>query len=370
MKQNGRLAALLNRFEEMGIPFSDCAVYRRGQCVFRHRFGYSDRLRRKKADGTERCNLYSASKPITCTAALQLVEKGLIGLDDAVCDYLPEFRHLTKLGGGKPEPVKNTMTIRHLFSMTAGLTYDLDSDNLKLGRKETDGKLPTREAMKYLARDPLEFEPGTAWRYSLCHDVLAAIVEVVSGERFGQYVKKHIFDPVGMSRSTYLLPDTELDGISAQYVYDAPTGEYRFCGPALRTFKLGSEYESGGAGCISTLDDYIAFLENLRSGEVLLKRETIAEMIRPQIDETNGGNYNRDGYSYGLGVRCPKPGGTTEDYGWDGAAGAFLAVLPNAETTVFYLQHVLNSPNFPMLQLLVDAVLQDLDLPNKNQHRS
>ena len=190
MQQNGQLFILLNKFAEMGIPFADCVVYHRNRCVFRHRFGSSDRLRQKPADGKERCNIYSASKPITCTAALQLVEKGMIGLDDAVFEYLPEFRRMKKINDGKAEPVKNTMTVRHLFSMTAGLTYNFNSENMQLGIKETDGKLPTREAMKYLACDPLEFEPGTAWRYSLCHDVLAAIVEVVSGERFSQYVKK------------------------------------------------------------------------------------------------------------------------------------------------------------------------------------
>lgn len=360
MKQNGKLTELLNKFQKMGIPFSDCIVYHHGQCVFRHRFGYSDHLCQKAADGTERCNIYSASKPITCTAALQLVEKGLIGLDDAVYEYLPEFRHLKKLCDGKLEPVKNTMTIRHLFAMTAGLTYDIYSENLKRGQKETGGRLPTREAMKYLACDPLEFEPGTAWRYSLCHDVLAAVVEVVSGERFSEYVRKNIFDRIGMSHSTYCLLDSDLDSVSAQYNYDSKTGKYVFCGPEIQLFKLGRDYESGGTGCISSLEDYIVFLEALRNGEALLKKETISEMIRPQINETNRTNYNRDGYSYGLGVRCPMPDGTFADFGWDGAAGAFLAVMPKAEISIFYLQHVLNSPNFSMLPSLVDAVLQDL----------
>ena len=73
--------------------------------------------------------------------------------------------------------------------MTAGFTYDLYSENLKQAWADTDGRCPTRETMKYLAKDPLAFEPGTAWNYSLCHDVLAALVEVLSGMKFEEYVR-------------------------------------------------------------------------------------------------------------------------------------------------------------------------------------
>jgi CubicO group peptidase (beta-lactamase class C family) len=81
---------------------------------------------------------------------------------------------------GKIENVKNTMTLRHLFTMTAGLTYNVESENIKRGIAETRGIMPTREAMKYIACDPLSFEPGSSWLYSLCHDVLGAVVEVAS----------------------------------------------------------------------------------------------------------------------------------------------------------------------------------------------
>lgn len=363
MKQNGKTLNFLKHFEAVGIPGMDCKVLRRGECIFRYRSGFSDEAGTRPVDGSERYNIYSCSKLITCTAALMLVEKDIIRLDDAVYEYLPEFRQMKKSVDGKIEEVRNTMTIRHLFTMTAGLTYDVASENLKRGIAETHGAMPTREAMKYLACDPLVFEPGTSWRYSLCHDVLAAVVEVASGKRFGEFVKENIFDAVGMKRSTFLLPEEELPEIAAQYRYNAESGKYVFCGPQIQSYKLGYAYESGGAGCISTVDDYIAFLEALRTGR-LLKFETIARMSAPQIclaAESAHLDFHPDkNYSYGLGVRCPRPGGSARDYGWGGAAGAFLAIWPEEEMTLFYVQHVLSSPIQSIRAQLRDCVLADI----------
>ena len=362
MKQHGATLDFLHHFESLGIPLIDCLVYQHGKCVFRYQSGYSDEACRKPVDGTERYNIYSCSKVITCTAALQLVEQDLIRLEDPVYEYLPEFRHLTKKNkDGKLEEVRTPMTIRHLFTMTAGLTYNLKSENLLRGIAETSGRMPTREAMKYLALDPLVFEPGSGWNYSLGHDVLAAVVEVVSGKRFGLYVKEKIFDPLGMKHSTFLLPENELGEIAAQYRYDPETRRYNRCGPEIQSHKLGTEYESGGAGCISTVDDYMLFLENLRSGERLLKRGTIARMTCPQVSKAIEKQYWGCAYhSYGLGVRCPKPGTGFYDYGWSGAAGAFLAIIPDADVSIYSAQHVLNSPASAIHGELCVKVLKDL----------
>ena len=362
MKQDGETLKLLKSFEKLGTPAMDCVVYHKGNCVFRYQSGFSDEARKKPVNGTERYNIYSCSKVITCTAVMQLVEKDVIRLDDAVYEYLPEFKNMKKIVDGRLEDVKNTMTIRHLLTMTAGLTYNTVSENIKRGQQETGGRMQTSEAMKYIACDPLVFEPGSSWQYSLCHDVLAAVVEVASGKRFGLYVKENIFDRIGMKHSTFLLPENELPEIAAQYRFDAQSGKYNFCGPKI-SYKLGSEYESGGAGCISTADDYIAFLENLRSGERLLRRDTITRMTSPEISKAAETAYHQISspeHSYGLGVRCPKPGSRALDWGWGGAAGAYLAIIPSLETTFFYVQHVLSSPVQQPRKDLTDAVIRDI----------
>ena len=363
MNTNSETLNLLKHFESLGTPGGDCVVFRRGKCVFRHQYGFSDQEKTRKTDGSERYNIYSCSKLITCTAALMLVEKNLIRLDDAVHEYLPEFKNMKKIVDGVVEDVRNTMTLRHLFTMTAGLTYNVDSENIKRGIAETNGTMPMREAIKYIACDPLIFEPGSSWKYSLCHDVLAAVVEVVSGQRFGKFVKENIFDVVGMKRSTFLLPDEELSEVAAQYRYDVQTGQYIYCGPQIRITKFGTEYESGGGGCVSTVDDYIAFLEALRKYR-LLKPETITRMASPQLSLAADKVFRtielNKNYSYGLGVRCPPPLGTARDFGWTGAAGAYAAIFPQDEVTIFYVQHVLNSLVRPLRLKIGDCVLKDI----------
>ena len=166
-----------------------------------------------------------------------------------------------------------------------------------------------------------------------------------------------------MTHSTFLLPDNELPELAAQYRSDANSGKYNCLDPHIQSYKLGTEYESGGAGCISTADDYIAFLENLRSGERLLHRDTITRMTCPQISKNAEKALTAWGtteYSYGLGVRCPKPHGTKCDYGWGGAAGAYLAIIPEQEVSLFYVQHVLSSPVQQIRKQLPDIVLKDL----------
>ena len=172
--------------------------------------GYSDLENKIKIDGKEKYNIYSCSKVITCTAALQLFEKGMFSLEDKLSDYMPEFKNMTVKTDDGVKKAENSILIKHLFEMTAGFSYDVFSTELKKAISETKGKCPTREVMKYLAKEPLLFEPGDRWEYSLCHDVLAAFVEVVSGEKYEKYVKKNIFDVIGMNNSTFMMMYEEI----------------------------------------------------------------------------------------------------------------------------------------------------------------
>ena len=292
-------------------------------------------------DGTERYNIYSCSKVITCVCALQLLERGLFSLEDKLSKYLPEFEDMTVVGENGTESAKKDILIRHLFEMTAGFSYNCSSPQLKRAVEETDGRCPTRETMKYLAEEPLLFEPGERWEYSLCHDVLAALVEVLSGEKFEDYVKKNIFDVVGMTHSTFMLPEEELDTLAKQYRFE--NGHPVDVGKGIVTYKLGREYASGGAGCISTVDDYILFLEALRTYR-LLKPETIARMTTDNLTQQQKENYWVKFYGYGLGVRCPITDTGLSDFGWGGAAGAYLAVDIKNKISLYFGSHLLSSP--------------------------
>lgn len=329
-------------FLERGVSGFDLAVYQDGKCILRHMNGYSDLENKISMNGTERYNIYSCSKVITCVAAMQLWEKGLFSLEDKLSDYMPEFKEMTVKTEDGIKTAEKPILIRHLFEMTAGFSYDCHSPYLTKAFSATDGKCPTRETMKYLAKEPLCFEPGERWNYSLCHDVLAALVEVLAGEKFEVYVKKNIFDAVGMHRSTFMLPPEELNTLAAQYRFE--NGQATNVGKSIVNFKLGSEYASGGAGCISTVDDYISFLEALRTYR-LLKPETVKLLSTDRLTEWQKRTYwSQATHGYGLGVRCPKGDPRYVDFGWGGAACAYLAIDVENKISLYFGMHLLSSP--------------------------
>lgn len=357
-----RTKKLCDSFLNMGVPGFDLAVYKDGECVLRYMGGYSDLENKIPIKGNERYNIYSCSKPITCVAVMQLWEKGLFSLDDKLSDYMPEFTEMSVRTESGIQKAEKPILIKHLFEMTAGFDYNTGSQSIREAKITTDDRCPTRETMKYLAKEPLCYEPGAQWNYSLCHDVLAALAEVLSGMCFSEYVKKNIFEPLGMDRSTFLLPDSELDTLACQYRFYNETKTAVNCGRNIQNgYKLGSEYASGGAGCISTVDDYVKFLEALRIGDIILKKETIQLMATDRLNATQRQTYwTRETHGYGLGLRSPKADGICTDFGWGGAAGAYLAVDVKNGISIYYAQQMLSSPNQEIRSWVYRYVMAEL----------
>ena len=350
--------ALCDSFLKMGVPCFDLLVRKDGEEIFRHMGGYIDVENKIPIKGDELYNIYSCSKPITVTAAMQLWEKGLFDLEDPLFKYLPEYEHMTVQTEEGIVPAKNKILVRNLFTMTAGLTYNLRSPSLMQLREDTEGRCPTREVARYLAREPLAHEPGTRYLYSLGHDVLAALVEVLSGEKFEVYVKKNIFAPMGMTHTDFLLDPARYDAVATHYRFDAEQGKavLRDKWPAYR---MGTEHASGGAGCVSTVEDYSKFLEGIRTCK-LLKKETIDIITRDWLTEEEKKTFPQTAFHYGLGMRMRKPGGVLFDFGWGGAAGATAHVDIVNGMTLYYSQHLISSPNQNIRARVYTAVMEDL----------
>jgi len=317
--------------------------------------GYSDLEKTKPITADNTYWLYSTSKVITCTAVMQLVERGVIGLDDPVYEYLPEYKNLTVKSGTDIKRAENTMTIRHLLTMQSGLNYNIYAPSIKKVLEETNGQATTRQIIDALAKEPLDFEPGTRFQYSLSHDVLGAVIEVASGQQFGTYLDEHIFKPLGMKNTGFVLTQERKAKMAAQYAYNEANK-----GPVPvsleNVFILSPKFESGGGGLISTVDDYILFLDAMCNGGVssdgyrLLSMESIDLMRTDQLHEDSKKDFamfGKIGYSYGLGVRtlvdkeisgAKSPLG---EFGWDGAAGAYAMIDVENHLAVFYAQHVL-----------------------------
>ncbi|MEN6312873.1 MAG: serine hydrolase domain-containing protein [Clostridiaceae bacterium] len=356
------LEAFMDYIAKWRIPGADCAVYYKNESVFRYSAGYADVKSKKPITPDNLYYLYSASKVITCAAALQLLEKGKFLLTDPVWEYLPEFKEMyvqKRMENGEIQLVKanNSITVRDLFTMSAGLTYNLVTPSIQAVMKKTDNKCPTREIIKAIANEPLMFEPGTHWNYSLCHDVLGGLIEVISGKVFSEYLEENIFEPLEMKDTGFYPDDKKVWRMAVQYRFDDVANIAAEI-PLANEFRFGSGYESGGAGLISSVDDYIRFANALcnkgksKNGERILSERTIDLMRTNHLDDTSLKDFNwiqMSGYGYGLGVRTMidrAKGGSLSpigEFGWGGAAGAYVMIDPDNQVSVFYAQHMLNN---------------------------
>jgi CubicO group peptidase (beta-lactamase class C family) len=349
------LADYLDSLEKCGIPGCDCAVYHDHKPVFRHTAGYADSGKTKPLTSANTYWLYSASKVITCTAVMRLVEKGSIHLDSPVSDYLPEYGNLKVRNGSAVEQAKNAMTIRHLLSMQSGLNYNLNAPSILRALERTGQQAATREIIKALADEPLDFEPGTHFQYSLSHDVLGAVIAETSGMPFGTYLNEHIFKPLGMKNTGFELTPGRRANLAGQFEYHMDTMTSVPISPE-NAYIPSKAYESGGAGLISTADDYILFLDAMCNGGTgadgyrLLSAESIDLMRTDQLHAVSKKDFDlfgKVGYSYGLGVRTlvekEKSGARSPlgEFGWDGAAGAYALIDVENHLAIFYVQHVL-----------------------------
>jgi CubicO group peptidase (beta-lactamase class C family) len=355
------LASFIDRITSWRIPWAEVLVMHQNDTVFRYRNGYANLEEQTPIGDGAIFNLYSMTKIMTCVAALQLVERGLMLLSDPVSDYLPEYTEMTvkkTLSNGEVRLEKATraITVRDLFTMTAGFSYDIGSPSIQQAVQSTHGQLPTREFAKALAKEPLLFEPGTQWNYSMCHDVLGALVEVVSGRRFGTYLQEEITGPLGMNDTAFDLNTEQQARLIPQYAYDDELEKaVRMDGNG---FRVGTELESGGAGLLSTVSDYALFLNALTGrgtspeGVRILSQASVELMRTDHLNDLTRGDYSWDqmgGYGYGLGVRTHvfKSGSGSlsplGEFGWSGAAGCMAIIDPDSELTVMYAQHLLNS---------------------------
>lgn len=346
------LTRYLDSLPSKGIPGCDMIVCLNHEPIYRHMTG--EGRPGQPMQGNETYWLYSATKVFTMAAGMQLIEKGLLKLDDPVSKYLPEFAELTVLDGKETRPARTVMTVEHLMSMQGGLDYELNTPAIRAAHKQYGEKVTTRQLVSALARQPIHFDPGTHLRYSLCHDVMAAVIEIACGKSFGEYVNENIVEPLGMKTMTFHPTDADFSRIAACYQWDKrERPEPRT--PLRNIYALAPLYESGGAGLLGDLESYILLTDALandgvgRSGARILTRESIDEMRRDRLNPDSKKDFDemgKVGYSYGLGVRTLVDNSLSRspigEFGWDGAAGAWTMVDVDRHLAAFYVQHVHN----------------------------
>ncbi|MBO5312668.1 MAG: beta-lactamase family protein [Clostridia bacterium] len=369
-----RVKNLIDTMPQRGIPFFEIAVTKSGKEVFRHRVGFSDADGKRALASDDLYWLYSTSKPITCTAAMRLIEEGIIDLRDPVSKYIPSFERLTvKRHDGSIEPCKTRMTIEHLFTMTSGIGPDHEKHIAQCVSKSK----PNGDTLSLLAsipEIPLHFEPGTHYQYGLSHDVLAGVVEVASGIRFSEYVKKYILEPLGMSNTGYRPTNEQRSRFASTYKYNDSNGTSTPV-PTNNWLLFTPEYDSGGAGLFSCCQDYIKFATVLACGGVapngyrLLSEESIKMMGENRLCDEALKDFVQGrlhGYGWGLCGRAhinpvfSLSKSAIGEFGWDGAAGCFTSIDRENEVAIFFGMQVLNcSYSYIILQPLIRTLVYE-----------
>ncbi len=352
-----KITEYLDSLEERGIPSVDCMIYQKHELLYRHWNGTNDEQKKRKMRGDERYLMFSMTKLQTMTAIMQLVEQGKLSLEDEVGKYLPAYKNLTVKKGDTVESLTAPLKIKHLVSMQSGLDYDLQRPGIVRVLKEKGNQANTQEIVNSFVESPLCFVPGEHFFYSLSHDVAAAVLEVASGMTFGEYLKKNIWEPLGLKKTCFAKPvNDDVDGLAKQFICNEKGEivpmEQSCC------YQFTENYESGGAGLISCTEDYAVFADTLAGGGIskdgmrLLKNDTVERMkqnllcdaARKDLADSMG----RKGYGYGCGVQVllePEKIGAVAPvgvFGWDGAAGSCCIMDTKTGISVVYLQHVRN----------------------------
>ena len=353
--------------------------------------GLADREAGKEMQRDTIFRLYSQTKPVCAAAAMVLVERGLLDLCQPVSDFLPGFQNQMVWENGQNRPVKREMQVHDLLGMTSGLYYPDETcvtgiqtakifeelDRRLLG----DNPMTTQELANALGKCSLAFEPGSSWNYGTSADILGAVIEVVSGMTLGEFMKKEIFEPLGMKDTAFWVPEEKQGRLAKAYetVKREEGAELvLYTGNNLgiqNAMHRPPAYEAGGAGLASTLDDYMRFAKMLLNGGELdgariLKEETVKYLtggeLLPMQQREYEEKFGLTGLSYGNLMRvCKNPGQakmfTREgEYGWDGWLGMHFAKFPKEKMTILLGMQKKDSGTWELTRKLRNIILSNI----------
>ncbi|GAC1333071.1 MAG: serine hydrolase domain-containing protein [Beijerinckiaceae bacterium] len=379
LSQSGleRLRQVLRReIEQKRLPGAVALITRQGKLGFLEAFGAQDPATGVAMQLDSIFRIYSMTKPLVSVAIMMLVEEGRLQLDDPLERFVPRFAEVKvaveRAGGFDLVPIERPITLQDLLRHTSGLTYEFIGESA-VQRMYLDKKLPSAnqtnaEQAEMLARLPLFSQPGRQWDYSRSTDVLGRIVEIISGDTLGQFLKTRIFSPLGMVDTAFHVPQEKQDRIAEPFAKDPESGE----SVRLLNIRRPAKFESGGGGLVSTILDYARFVEMLAAGGTqhgtrLLARKTIdlmtADHLGPHVKI--GSELLPPGHGFGLGfaVRLAPGMSTTPGspglFYWGGAAGTTFWIDPAEELFAIMLIQAPGQCDYyrPLFRTLVYAAL-------------
>lgn len=364
------------------MPGAVLAIARRGKLAFFETFGMLDTVNAIAMPDGALFNIASMTKAVTAVAALQLHEQGKLLMDDPVAKYVPKFSDMRVAVLDEKQqniidtvPAKRPIVIHDLLRHTSGLIYG-GRGNTPVHKQYPEGSgvagasLTATEFLDKLSGLPLYHQPGAAWDYGFGLDVLGLIIEQITGGSLGEYFAKHIFAPLGMNDTGYLVPPEKGD----RYALGLPGAAG---GPTLHDCRKPMKFECGGACLASTAMDYLKFALMLLhrgkwGGEQILARKTVEYMLSNHIAEDvdnriANADPTRAGYGFGLGVAVrthesvtPMMGSIGE-FNWPGAGGTNWWADPREDLAVVYMAVTPGPIRWHYRELINALVYQALD---------
>ena len=375
----GRITRWMRHWVDSGrLPGLLVAVVRDDRLAWFETHGYRDVENGRAVEPDTIYRIYSMTKPITTVAALMLYEEGRFQLDDPVADFIPAFADTRVFASGDAEtfttvPLERPITVHDLMIHTSGLTYGFQHEHAvdalyRKRRIEFNANVgPLADLAESAAAQPLVFQPGTRWNYSVSTDVLGRLVEIWSGVPLDAFFAERIFGPLGMRDTGFQVPEGQGHRLASNYVRRAdgdglaladPGGDSRFLEPATTL--------SGGGGLVSTAADYLRFMRMLRGrgvleGARLLGRKSVelmtmnhlpgdlVDMGRPRFAEMPFA-----GVGFGLGVSVlldPAKArilGSPGEYAWGGMASTTFWIDPAEDLMVLLLTQLMPSSAYPI----------------------
>jgi len=382
----GRLERITEHLERNYIgpgKIAGCqvSVARHGHLAYFKSFGSMDLERGKPTRDDTIYRIYSMTKPITSVALMTLYEQGYFQLNDPVSRVVPSWKNHRVWVSGEGEAMvteapHRPITFRDVLCHTAGLTYGgglpgvgiqhpIDKIYRELKIRSFDAPDTMEGFMEKLSKVPLRYQPGTAWMYSLATDVCGALVELISGKPFAQYLDEVIFQPLGMKDTAFQVAPEKLDRFAANYQRGPDKKLKLIDDPATSPFAKEPGFKSGGGGLTGTSADYLRFCEMLRRGGELdghriLGPRTIAMMHMnhlpggQELTKLALGGFSEtayDGVGFGLGFASSlgevEAGGLgAGDYYWGGAASTIFWVDPKEDLSVVFMTQLMPSGTF------------------------
>ncbi len=335
--------------------------------------GMADRENKIPMREDTRFRLASMTKPIVTAAVMQLVDRGVVSLNDPVSRFIPAYqdaRVATSLEPGKDgriptRPASRPITIHDLLTHTAGIGYVFD-DQTGLGRQYLDAGVYTgngslKERVERVAKLPLYDDPGEKWRYSYATDIAAYVIEVASGEPVEDYLRKNFFAPLAMNGTAFFVDETDFNRLAIVYAFDENGKMVRAKDETLFNDinKTGLGFASGGAGLASTLHDYLQFARMMLNGGALdgaqiLSPASVRLMMSNALSPNEAmGEWSGHGVTFGLGgLVVDEPGMTGEsaapgEWGWSGYWDTWFRVNPADGVAVVVLAQTQPGPTTP-----------------------